>query len=51
LRASLSAACQVIAATAPESHYVLDEILGNATDLPIAEHAFWRWRTIWPSAA
>src|SRR5450755_2821673 len=30
---------KVIAATAPESHYVLDEILGNATDLPIAEHA------------
>jgi len=30
---------KVVAATAPESHYVLDEILGNATDLPIAEHA------------
>jgi TnpA family transposase len=29
----------VIVATAPESHYVLDEILGNATDLPIVEHA------------
>ncbi len=26
-------------ATAPESHYVLDGILGNETDLPIHEHA------------
>jgi TnpA family transposase len=30
---------RVIVATAPESHYVLDGILGNATDLPITEHA------------
>jgi TnpA family transposase len=30
---------KVIVATAPESHYVLDGILGNATDLPITEHA------------
>ena len=30
---------KVIVATAPESHYVLDGILGNETDLPIAEHA------------
>ena len=26
-------------ATAPESHYVLDGILGNQTDLPVTEHA------------
>jgi TnpA family transposase len=30
---------KVIVATAPESHYVLDGILGNETDLPVAEHA------------
>lgn len=30
---------KVIVAAAPESHYVLDGILGNGTDLPIAEHA------------
>jgi Tn3 transposase DDE domain len=30
---------KVIVATAPESHYVLDGILGNETDLPITEHA------------
>lgn len=30
---------KVIVATDREAHYVLDEILGNATDLPIAEHA------------
>jgi TnpA family transposase len=30
---------KVIVATAPESHYVLDGILGNQTDLPVAEHA------------
>jgi TnpA family transposase len=30
---------RVIVAAAPESHYVLDGILGNATDLPITEHA------------
>jgi TnpA family transposase len=29
----------VIVATDREAHYVLDEILGNATDLPITEHA------------
>jgi TnpA family transposase len=29
----------VIAATAPESPYVLDGILGNQTDLLITEHA------------
>ena len=29
----------MIAATAPESHYVLDGILGNQTDLPVTEHA------------
>lgn len=26
-------------ATAPDSHYVLDSIPGNLTDLPITEHA------------
>ena len=30
---------KVIAATAPESPYVLDGILGNQTDLPVTEHA------------
>lgn len=30
---------KVIVATRREAHYVLDEILGNATDLPITEHA------------
>ena len=30
---------KVIAANAPEAPYVLDEILGNATDLTIVEHA------------
>ncbi|MFI6309049.1 Tn3 family transposase [Nocardia fusca] len=30
---------KVIVATKREAHYVLDEILGNATDLPITEHA------------
>jgi len=30
---------QVIAATAAEAPHVLDGILGNATDLPLAEHA------------
>jgi TnpA family transposase len=30
---------QVIAATTPESHHVLDGLLGNEVDLPIAEHA------------
>lgn len=30
---------KVIVATHREAHYVLDEILGNATDLPISEHA------------
>ena len=30
---------KVIVVTAREAHYVLDEILGNATDLPITEHA------------
>ena len=30
---------KVIAVTQPEATYVLDEILGNQTDLPIAEHA------------
>src|SRR6266487_5248280 len=30
---------KVIVAAAPESHYVLDGILGNDTDLPITEHA------------
>lgn len=30
---------KVIVATAPESHYVLDGILGNDTDLPVEEHA------------
>jgi TnpA family transposase len=30
---------KVPVAAAPESHYVLDGMLGNATDLPIAEHA------------
>ncbi len=30
---------KVIVATAPESHYVLDGIVGNVTDLPIEEHA------------
>lgn len=30
---------KVIVTTRREAHYVLDEILGNATDLPIIEHA------------
>ena len=30
---------KVIVATRREAHYVLDEILGNAADLPITEHA------------
>jgi Tn3 transposase DDE domain len=30
---------KAIVATHREAHYVLDEILGNATDLPIIEHA------------
>jgi TnpA family transposase len=30
---------KVIVPTAREAHYVLDEFLGNATDLPIHEHA------------
>ncbi|MEY9997599.1 TnpA family transposase [Streptomyces sp. V4I8] len=30
---------KVIVATHREAHYVLDEILGNATDLPITEHS------------
>jgi len=30
---------KVIVGYAPESHYVLDGIVGNATDLPIEEHA------------
>nr|WP_280423919.1 transposase [Nocardia carnea] len=30
---------KIIVATRREAHYVLDEILGNATDLPITEHA------------
>jgi TnpA family transposase len=30
---------KVIVATDRAAHYVLDEILGNATDLPITEHA------------
>ena len=29
----------MIVATEREAHYVLDEILGNATDQPITEHA------------
>jgi TnpA family transposase len=30
---------KIIVATRREAHYVLDEILGNATDIPITEHA------------
>lgn len=30
---------KVIVATGREAHYVLDEILGDAMDLPITEHA------------
>jgi TnpA family transposase len=30
---------KVVVATQPEASFVLDEILGNQTDLPIAEHA------------
>jgi TnpA family transposase len=30
---------KVIVATKREAHYVLDEILGNATDIPVTEHA------------
>lgn len=30
---------KVIVTTRREAHYVLDEILGNATDLPVTEHA------------
>ena len=32
-------ATRVIVATASESHYVLDEVLGNTSDLPLDEHA------------
>ncbi|MBV9314433.1 MAG: Tn3 family transposase [Pseudonocardia sp.] len=30
---------KIIVVTKREAHYVLDEILGNATDIPITEHA------------
>lgn len=30
---------KVLVPTVREAHYVLDELLGNATDLPISEHA------------
>lgn len=30
---------KIIVVTRKEAHYVLDEIMGNATDLPITEHA------------
>ena len=30
---------KVIVTTKREAHYVLDEILGNATDIPVTEHA------------
>lgn len=30
---------KIIVATKREAHYVLDGVLGNATDLPITEHA------------
>jgi len=30
---------RIIVATKREAHYVLDEILGNATDIPVTEHA------------
>lgn len=30
---------KIIVPTAREAHYVLDDFLGNATDLPITEHA------------
>jgi hypothetical protein len=30
---------KIIVATKREAHYVLDEILGNATDIPVTEHA------------
>jgi len=30
---------KIIVAMKREAHYVLDEILGNATDIPITEHA------------
>jgi len=30
---------KIIVATRREAHYVLDEILGNATDIPVTEHA------------
>jgi Tn3 transposase DDE domain len=30
---------KVIVPTAREAHFVLDDFLGNATDLPVAEHA------------
>ncbi|MER6950995.1 Tn3 family transposase [Nonomuraea sp. NPDC000554] len=30
---------KIIVPTAREAHFVLDDFLGNATDLPIAEHA------------
>jgi TnpA family transposase len=30
---------KIVVATKREAHYVLDEILGNATDIPITEHA------------
>ncbi|MEE6311729.1 hypothetical protein V1634_33375 [Plantactinospora veratri] len=33
---------KVIVPTTREAHYVLDDFLGNAIDLPIAEHRFGR---------
>src|SRR5271165_2983316 len=36
---------KVIEATDREAPYVLDEILGNQTDLPITEHATDSWAT------
>jgi len=30
---------KIIVPTAREAHYALDEFLGNATDLPVTEHA------------
>ncbi|WP_394816842.1 Tn3 family transposase [Streptomyces lonegramiae] len=41
---------KAIVATHREAHHVLDEILGNATDLPITEHAPTRTASPWSTS-
>lgn len=42
---------KIIVATKREAHYVLDEILGNATDIPITEHATDTHGSRWSTSA